>query len=182
MSIREATESDWDAIWPVFHSIAREGTTYGFDRDITYEDGKRVWLTLPEYTFVYEQDGKVLGTYYLKTNHQGPGRHVCNCGYMVAGAARGQGIATRLCIHSQNVAVQSGYKAMQFNFVASSNSGAVRLWQSLGFDIVGRLPNAFLHPQQGYIDALVMYKWLANQEENEDAADRGQIFRRPKKV
>lgn len=79
---------------------------------------------------------------------------------MVSSLARGKGLATTMCEHSQKVAVELGYKAMQFNFVASSNEGAVRLWGKLGFDTVGRLPNAFDHPNLGYVDALVMFKWL----------------------
>ncbi|WP_239059390.1 GNAT family N-acetyltransferase [Alteromonas hispanica] len=115
---------------------------------------------MPLKTFLFENNGEVLGTYYLKTNQAGPGQHVCNCGYMVAESARGKGLATAMCEHSQKVAKELGYKAMQFNFVASTNEGAVRLWQKLGYDIVGRLPNAFNHPTKSYVDALVMYKWL----------------------
>jgi len=85
---------------------------------------------------------------------------VCNCGYMVSSTARRRGVATAMCEHAQNTASALGYKAMQFNFVASTNEGAVRLWNRLGFAVVGRLPKAFLHPSKGYVDALVMYKWL----------------------
>ena len=115
---------------------------------------------MPEKTFVAEEDGKIQATYYIKMNQPGPGDHVCNCGYMVSSQARGKGLATAMCEHSQNKAVELGYKAMQFNFVAASNEGAVRLWNKLGFDIVGRLPKALNHPALGYIDALLMYKWL----------------------
>ncbi|NWO06960.1 MAG: GNAT family N-acetyltransferase, partial [Alteromonadaceae bacterium] len=97
----------------------------------------------------------------IKTNQSGPGQHVCNCGYMVSANARGKGIATQMCEHSQKIALELGYKAMQFNFVASTNVGAVGLWNKLGFENVGCLPKAFLHPKKGYVDALVMYKWLA---------------------
>ena len=110
-------------------------------------------------TYVAEEDQRILGTYYLKTNHDGPGP-VCNCGYMVAPAARGRGLATRMCEHSQQEAVRMGYQAMQFNFVAASNEGAVRLWTKLGFATVGRLP-ALLRIRSWECDALVMYKWLA---------------------
>ena len=109
---------------------------------------------------VFEDGDQVLGTYYIKTNQAGPGDHVCNCGYMVSSTARGRGLATAMCEHSQEIARKLGYKAMQFNFVASSNEGAVRLWIKLGFAVVGRLPKAFNHPSKGYVDALVMYKWL----------------------
>ena len=102
----------------------------------------------------------MLGTYYIKTNQAGPGNHVCNCGYMVASAARGKGLATMMCEHSQQIALELGYKAMQYNFVVANNEGALRLWHKLGFTTVGVLPKAFNHPSKGLVDALVMYKWL----------------------
>ena len=160
MKIREAIESDFEEIWPIFHEIASAGETYAYPRDISKGNASRLWMQLPRKTYVFEEDGQVLGTYYIKTNQAGPGRHVCNCGYMVSSNARGKGLATLMCEHSQKIAIDLGYKAMQFNFVAVSNEGAVRLWNKLGFDTVGRLPKAFKHPVQGYVDALIMYKWL----------------------
>lgn len=161
MKIREATREDFDDIWPIFHEIAAAGDTYAYPRDVTKEQALQLWLEAPRRTYVFEENGQILGTYYIKTNQAGPGDHVCNCGYMVASTARGRGLATAMCQHSQAVARELGYKAMQFNFVASTNEGAVRLWKKLGFDVVGRLPKAFCHPTKGYVDALVMYKWLA---------------------
>jgi L-amino acid N-acyltransferase YncA len=160
MNIREATRKDFDQIWPIFREIAAAGETYGYSRDIPRTQALKTWIEVPRRTYVIEEDGKILGTYYIKTNQAGPGDHVCNCGYMVSLAARGRGLATEMCRHSQEVARELGYKAMQFNFVASTNEGAVRLWNKLGFATVGRLPNAFKHPSKGYVDALVMYKWL----------------------
>jgi len=158
--IREATFEDWEAIWPIFQEIVASGQTYAFETDTTKAQAQNIWLTVPEKTYVVIDNNKILATYYLKTNQAGPGSHVCNCGYMVAAEARGQGLATRMCEHSQHVAKKLGFLAMQFNFVASSNEGAVKLWTKLGFETVGRLPKAFNHPLQGYVDALVMYKWL----------------------
>ncbi|WP_113953218.1 GNAT family N-acetyltransferase [Arenicella xantha] len=160
MKIREATKSDWDSIWPMFHEIVLAGETYAYETSTTKKQAEKIWLEAPRKTYVFEEDGKILGTYYLKTNQAGPGSHVCNCGYMVSSQARGKGLATSMCEHSQKMALELGYKAMQFNFVASSNEGAVRLWCKLGFETVGRLPNAFNHPIRGFVDALVMYKWL----------------------
>lgn len=160
MIIRTATEQDFDAIWPIFHEIVAAGETYAYDPNTNREEAHKIWLHTPRQTFVAEVDGRIVGTYYLKTNQAGPGSHVCNCGYMVASQARGRGVASAMCEHSQKVAVELGYQAMQFNFVASSNEGAVRLWHQLGFATVGRLPRAFNHPTKGYVDALVMYKWL----------------------
>ena len=103
-----------------------------------------------------------LGTYYIRPNQGGGGAHVCNCGYMTAPAARGRGLARAMCEASQDQARALGYKAMQYNLVLSTNTVAVGLWQRLGFDVVGQLPRAFDHPTKGLIDALVMYKWLAD--------------------
>jgi ribosomal protein S18 acetylase RimI-like enzyme len=161
MNIRKAVAQDFDEIWPIFREIAAAGDTYAYPRDISRPQAEKAWMEIPRETFVFEEDGRVLGTYYIKTNQPGPGDHVCNCGYMVSSAARGRGLATAMCEHSQELAQELGYKAMQFNFVAATNDGAVRLWLKLGFEIVGRLPKAFSHPVEGYVDALIMYKWLA---------------------
>lgn len=160
MRIREATEADFEAIWHIFHEIVSAGETYAYFQDTSKEEAKRLWMHLPCKTYVAEEEGQILGTYFIKTNQAGPGSHVCNCGYMVSSEARGRGLATAMCEHSQNMAIELGYMAMQFNFVVSSNEGAVRLWNKLGFETVGRLPMAFNHPSKGYVDALVMYKWL----------------------
>jgi L-amino acid N-acyltransferase YncA len=160
MHIREATIADFNQIWPIFHSIVAAGETYTYPRETTREQAISLWLEAPRKTFVAEENGEILGTYYIKTNQPGGGDHVCNCGYMVSSAARGRGLASSMCEHSQQIARSLGYLAMQFNFVASTNEGALRLWTKLGFETVGRLPKAFNHPVQGYVDAMVMYKWL----------------------
>lgn len=159
--IRRALFSDFPALWLIIEPIVRAGETYAIEPDIGADDMADYWLTRPEETWLFEAgNGEVLGTYYLKTNQPGPGSHVCNCGYMVAASAQGQGVATALCRHSMERARALGYEAMQYNFVAATNTGAVRLWQSLGFDIVGTLPGAFHHPAAGRVDAYVMYQWL----------------------
>lgn len=159
-NIRRAAESDFDSIWPIFEEVVSAGDTYAFERDTAKERAFEIWMQAPRQTFVAEDNGEILGTYYIKTNQAGPGSHVCNCGYMVSSKARGRGLATQMCEHSQMIAIEMGYRAMQFNFVAASNEGAIRLWDRLGFDVVGRLPKAFDHPAHGLVDALVMFKWL----------------------
>lgn len=161
MYIREATDDDFDGIWPLFNAIVGAGDTYAYSVDTTREQAYAIWMRAPRKTYVVEDDAEILGTYYIKTNHAGPGSHVCNCGYMVSSLVRGRGLATLMCEHSQAIALEFGYQAMQFNFVASSNEGAVRLWHKLGFETVGRLPAAFNHPSLGYVDALIMYKQLS---------------------
>jgi len=159
-TIRVAEDGDFDAVWPIFKEIVSAGETYAYEPGTNRDDAYQIWMCAPRKTYVAEIDGEVLGTYYIKTNQAGPGAHVCNCGYMVSGRARGRGLATAMCEHSQKVAVELGYQAMQFNFVAASNVGAVRLWQKLGFDIIGRIPKGFRHPADGLADALIMHKWL----------------------
>jgi len=161
MQIREATPADFERIWPIFHEIVSAGDTYAIPRNTTRQQALELWVQKPHKTFVLEKHGDILATYYIKPNHPGPGGHVCNCGYMVAAKARGQGLASALCEHSQQTALVLGYKAMQYNLVVSTNKVAVKLWEKHGFEIVGRLPKAFEHPTRGYVDAFVMYKWLA---------------------
>ena len=160
IQIRTATEADFDRIWPIFSAVVKQGDTYAYPSDTSKLQAKKLWMELPRKTYLLEQKGQVLGTYYLKTNQSGPGEHVCNCGYMVSEQARGMGLATAMCEHSQREAIAMGYQAMQFNFVASTNEGAIKLWKKLGFKEVGCLPKAFKHPTLGLVDALVMYKWL----------------------
>ena len=160
MEIRAATDTDFEQIWTIFHEVVAAGDTYTYAQDTSREEAYQQWMMLPERTFVAVDDGSVLGTYFIKTNHRGPGSHVCNCGYMVSSAARGRGLATSMCKHSQELALEMGFKAMQFNFVVETNEGAARLWKSLGFEIVGTVPKAFDHPEHGYVGAHVMFKWL----------------------
>jgi ribosomal protein S18 acetylase RimI-like enzyme len=118
------------------------------------------WRSPGHEVFVAEQDGKVLGTYYMRANQQGGGSHVGNCGYMTAREASGQGVARAMCTHSLAHARARGFRSMQFNFVVSTNERAIALWQSFGFEIVGRLAGAFMHPRLGLVDAVVMYRTL----------------------
>jgi ribosomal protein S18 acetylase RimI-like enzyme len=159
--IRTYQETDWPAVWPILHTTFRAGDTYSFDPEITEAESHKVWIELPAATFVAgSPEGRILGTYFIKPNQPGLGSHVCNCGYVVAPEAQGQGIATDLCEHSQDEAVLMGFRAMQFNFVVATNERAIRLWQRLGFDVVGRLPGAFRHQSLGFVDALIMFKQL----------------------
>lgn len=159
--IRPFVQSDWPATWRIIEPVFRAGDTYSFAADITEEEAFRVWVEVPAVTFVAEgETGLILGTYYLKANQPGQGSHVCNCGYVVGEATRGKGIASVMCEHSQQEAIKGGFRAMQYNLVVSTNTGAVRLWQKHGFEIVGTLPEAFLHPSKGFVDAYVMYKKL----------------------
>lgn len=161
VTIRRLEAHDWPAVWAILHSTFAAGDTYAFSPASTEAEIHHAWVQLPLASYVAcAPDGTVLGTFILKPNQPGLGSHVCNCGYVVAAQARGQGLASAMCEYSQQQAVALGFRAMQFNLVVSTNTGAVRLWQKLGFAIVGTLPGAFRHARLGYVDAHVMYKQL----------------------
>ena len=160
VNIREALENDFDQIWEIFHKIVSAGETYAIHRNTSKIEAHQIWIEQPQKTYVCEKNKIILGTYYLKKNHGGGGRHVCNCGYMVAMKSQGKGLGTMMCEHSQKIAKGLGYKAMQFNLVLVSNKQAHSLWTKLGFNTVGKIPKAFDHPKIGYVDALIMHKWL----------------------
>ena len=157
---RKAEPGDAGAIAAIIMPTIRAGETYALDPAMREADALVYWLAPDKETFVAEEAGRILGTYHMRANQAGGGGHVCNCGYMTHADATGRGIARRMAEHSLQHARSRGYRAMQFNFVVSTNERAVRLWQSLGFDIVGRLPLAFRHPTAGYVDALVLYQSL----------------------
>ena len=160
ITVRPAGVADAGAIWTILEPTIRAGETYTLPRDMTREQALAYWQAPGHDVFVAEENGEVVGTYYLRSNQKGGGAHVANCGYMTSFRASGRGVARAMCAHSLGHAKTRGFRAMQFNFVVSTNERAVRLWQSFGFEIVGRLPMAFLHPTSGYVDALVMYRHL----------------------
>jgi len=152
--------ADDAAIWRVLEPIIRVGETYVLPRDMSRDAALAYWRSPGHAVFIAEDAGAIVGTYYLRANQQGGGAHVANCGYMTAPDAGGRGVARAMCEHSLGEARQRGFRAMQFNFVVASNERAVRLWQRLGFAVVGRLPQAFAHPRLGFVDALVMHRPL----------------------
>ncbi|MEW8680744.1 MAG: GNAT family N-acetyltransferase [Candidatus Thiodiazotropha endolucinida] len=159
MEIRKYKEADWSQVWPIIEKVFRAGETYPYSPQITEHEAQKLWVVMPQEIYVATaEDGEILGTYYIKPNQPGLGSHVCNCGYIVSENARGKGVASRMCEHSQQVAVDVGFRAMQFNLVVSTNEGAIRLWKKLGFQVIGTLPKAFKSKSAGYVDALVMYK------------------------
>jgi ribosomal protein S18 acetylase RimI-like enzyme len=158
--IRSARPDDRDAIWRMLKPTVRGGETYALPRDMSEADAIAYWTGPDRETFVAEEGGRPVGTYYLRANQLGGGAHVANCGYVTASEATGRGVARHMCEHSLQRARDRGFTAMQFNFVVSTNERAIRLWQSLGFAVVGRLPLAFAHPRLGLTDALVMFRAL----------------------
>jgi ribosomal protein S18 acetylase RimI-like enzyme len=158
VSIRKAHDRDEAAIWRILEPTIRDACTYALPADMSERDALRYWCASAHEVFVAESGGEILGTYFMRPNQLGGGSHVANCGYMTAPWAGGCGIARAMCAHSVGHAQARGYRAIQFNFVVSSNERALRIWQDFGFEIVGRLPEAFLHPRLGYVDAVVMYR------------------------
>jgi ribosomal protein S18 acetylase RimI-like enzyme len=159
-TIRPAAPGDRDAIWSILEPTIRSGETYTLPRDLSRDRALDYWFSGSHEVFVADLAGDVVGTYFLHANQQGGGAHVANCGYMTAKRASGRGLARAMCAHSLETARARGFRAMQFNFVVNTNERAIRIWRSFGFEIVGRLPGAFQHPTEGYVDALVMFRAL----------------------
>ena len=160
LEIRSATSEDRDAVWNIFHAIVAAGDTYAFDPKMSRDEALAYWFRADTHTYVAERDGCVVGTYILKANQPGLGSHVANAAFMVESDAQGSGVGRRMAEHCLEEARRFGFRAMQFNFVVSTNEGAIRLWRQLGFEIVGTLPGAFRHPQKGYVDVYVMFRSL----------------------
>jgi len=158
--IRRARQNDRAAIWAILEPVLRAGETYTQPRDISRDAALDYWDRADHEVFVSEDGGRILGTYFLSPNQAGGGSHVANCGYMTAPASQGRGVGRAMLEHSMSRARERSFRAMQFNFVVSTNHRAISTWQAYGFEIVGRLPLAFRHPDLGFVDALVMYRQL----------------------
>jgi len=169
VQISNITKSDFEAFWPVFKDIVIAQETYAFDPEIDFETAYDLWCLSPHKSYVIKENGLILGSYYIKANASGPSSHISNCGYMVNPDSRGKGIARKLCLHSQQTAKELGYSAMQFNSVVSTNEIAIKLWEKLGYKIIGTIPNAYHHKKLGLVDAFIMYKQLGyNKNLNRD--------------
>ncbi|MBK1696153.1 GNAT family N-acetyltransferase [Rhodovibrio salinarum] len=161
VDIRLFEDADWPEVWRIVAPVFRAGRTYAVATDISAQAARAMWVDTPTATYVVRDgEGQLVGTYFLQANKPGPGDHVANCGYIVDPEARGQGVATAMCRHSQERAVALGFRAMQYNLVVATNEQAVALWQREGFAIVGTLPGAFCDPDYGDVDAYVMFKTL----------------------
>lgn len=158
--IRDLADSDHGGLWRMLKPVFRAGDTYAIDSDISRDAALGYWTGPGRRVFALLDQGQMVGSYYIVRNQAGGGAHVCNCGFVTDPAARGRGVARAMLDHALETARATGFRAMQFNFVVSTNTRAVALWERAGFDVVGRLPQAFLHPEKGYVEALVMYKTL----------------------
>ncbi len=158
--IRHVLADDHNAIWAILEPVIRAGETLATPRDMTREAALALWLSPDRTVRILADGGAVLGIFYVRANQTGGGAHVANAGYVVAHHATGRGIARQMCAASLDLARDLGFRAMQYNFVISTNERAVALWQAMGFETVGRLPGAFSHPNGQYVDALVMFRRL----------------------
>jgi L-amino acid N-acyltransferase YncA len=162
MEIREATEADWPAIWPIFDEVVRAGETYAFDPAMTSDEARALWLErTPGHTVVALVDGVVVGTAKMGPNRPARGSHVGTASFMVGPAARGHGVGRALATYVVDWHREQGYRGIQFNAVVETNTAAVELWKSVGFEVVGTVPGAFEHPEHGYVGLHVMYLDLA---------------------
>jgi GNAT superfamily N-acetyltransferase len=161
MLIREYTDTDWPSVWPIFREVVNAGDTYAYDPRWSSDEARGVWVEAPPGRTVVACDGSsVLGTAKMGPNRPGPGSHVATASFMVAADARGRGVGRALGEYALSWAREQGYAAMQFNAVVESNESAVRLWQALGFRIIGTVPEAFAHPTLGRVGLHVMHRRL----------------------
>jgi GNAT superfamily N-acetyltransferase len=162
MQIRTADDAHWPAIWPFFHAIVAAGDTYCYPLDLGFDQGRQVWMLQPPGRTVVavDEDGRVLGSAKMNPNQGGGGAHIAGASFMVAPEAAGRGVGRALGGHAVQWARREGYRGMQFNAVVESNTRAVRLWQSLGFEIATTIPEGFHHPRLGYVGLHVMYQRL----------------------
>ncbi len=161
LDFRLATDSDWPAIWPIWHQVVAAGDTYSYDPDTPSELARASWLSqAPDETWLAFDGARLVGFYHLGPNHGGPASHVANGSYMVDAGVRGRGVGRALVEHSLRRAAEAGFRGIQFNAVAASNVWAIRLYHQLGFSTIGTVPGGFHHPDQGYVDLLIMYRPL----------------------
>jgi L-amino acid N-acyltransferase YncA len=156
--VRDATEEDWPAIWSFMSRIVRAADTFPYDPDMTEAEARAIWMV--DRTAVAVDDGQVVGTANMYANRSGPGSHVASASFMVDPAHWGKGAGRALCEEALDWAQRQGFRGMQFNAVAATNTRAIALYESLGFEIIGTVPGAFLHPTDGYVGLCVMYRAL----------------------
>jgi len=160
LEIRKAVETDKDAVWEIIRAVIATGDTYTFAPDSPKEEMLDYWFSPEKWTYVALSDGKIVGTFFLKANQPGLGAHVGNAGYMVAPEAKGKRVGRTMAEWSIEESRRLGFKSIQFNFVVKSNAVAVKLWQDVGFEIIGEIPEAFNHAENGLTNAYIMHRKL----------------------
>lgn len=162
MQIRDAVAEDWPKIWPFLRDIVRAGETYTWPVDVTEDVARAMWMAdaLPYRTVVAVDGDDVMGTAKMGPNHMGPGAHIANASFMVSPAHSGKGVGRALGRYVVDQARADGFRSMQFNAVVSTNTVAVKLWQSLGFEIIATLPEGYQHATKGYVGLHIMFRSL----------------------
>ncbi|TFD73180.1 GNAT family N-acetyltransferase [Cryobacterium fucosi] len=166
MDIRDAVPSDWPSIYPIFAAVVADGRSYSYPAGLSSDAARLLWLG-QERTVVAEIDGRIVGTAILGPNRPGRGSHIATASFMVDPVAQGQGVGRALGIHVVDWARSAGYRGIQFNAVVETNEPAVKLWRSLGFEVIGTVPGAFEHAEQGFVGLHIMFKSLEAHDRNE---------------
>jgi ribosomal protein S18 acetylase RimI-like enzyme len=159
-TVRKATDTDRSAVWQIIQAVIAAGDTYVNAPDSSEEEMLAYWFSPEKHVYVAEANGEVLGTYWLKANQPGLGDHVGNGAYMVSPTAKGKGVGKLMANHSIEEARRIGFHSIQFNFVVKSNTAAFNLWKSIGFEVIGEIPDAFRHSKNGLTNAYIMYRKL----------------------
>ena len=160
IEIRPTVDADKPAVWRIIKAVLADGDTYTFAPDTAEGEMMAFWFSAEKYNYVAVTDGDVVGTFWLKANQPGLGSHVANAAYMVSPEAKGKGVGRQMAEFSLEEARRLGFTAMQFNFVVKSNTVAIKLWQKVGFEIIGEIPDAFNHSTDGLTNAYIMYRKL----------------------
>ena len=159
MDIREATLDDWPAIYPFFTQIVDEGRTYAYPVGLSEDEAAAVWMEPPpSVTVVAVDGGTVLGSAKMGPNRPARGSHIATASFMVDPAHQGRGVGRALGEWVVAWGREQGYHGMQFNAVVETNTAAVRLWKTLGFQILTTVPEAFDDPEHGYVGLHVMFQ------------------------
>ena len=161
MNVTQQTDDDWPEVWSVLAPAFGAGTSYPLPRDVSEDAARDYWIKNDGFNAVARDDnGVILGVYYLRPDQGGPGSHICNAGYVVAEAARGKGVATAMCVESQARAREMGFRGMKFNLVVANNAAAIKAWDRAGMAVIGTIPGGFQLPDGAFVDAYIMYKSL----------------------
>jgi L-amino acid N-acyltransferase YncA len=160
IKISEATEADFEKIWPIFQDIVKNGHTFVYSSDISFDEAKSIWFDTKFATYIAHINDEIVGAYVIRPGHRDLGSHIANAAYIIAYSQRGKGYGEDIARDSFVQAKKLGYKAMQFNYVIGTNKVAIALWKKLGFTIVGTVPKAYQHSEQGLVDIHIMHKYL----------------------
>lgn len=160
LEIRKANEPDKTEVWEIIKEVISTGESYIFYPNTPREKMLEYWFAADKETYVAVSENEIVGTFFIKANQPDLGSHICNAGYMVSSKTKGKGIGRKMVEFSLTEGKNLGYQAMQFNFVVKSNEIAVKLWLALGFEIIGEIPEAFQHKENGLTNALIMYRKL----------------------